>query len=127
MDDSLWQKRSSPKLKPSDAALDELWGHVEGNFDQNAAHDAFLAACVESGQLAFAASKYREMEQRCAEAGKEAAAETARLQLQRLVGAAFSLLENRRTAPLETRRLTTILAAIVSGSLLLACLYAMSQ
>ncbi|HTM44913.1 MAG TPA: hypothetical protein VL137_08160 [Polyangiaceae bacterium] len=43
----------------NDALLDALWQKIEQNWDEEAAHDRFLRACVEERQLPFAAAHYR--------------------------------------------------------------------
>lgn len=107
---------SSP---PSDAALEALWERVEARFDDEAVHQAFLSACEEKRNLAFAAVRYRSVKD--AEPG-ERADQAARI-LDKIAGLAIAQLESTRTSAPNTKRTLTIVAAVVSFGLIGFCVY----
>lgn len=106
----------------SSPVVTALWESVEQRWSEPAVHEAFLQGCIEENDLAFAARMYREQ--------KEGAAshrhELAEAQLTKITGMAFAHMAAHRTPPKESKRAVTILAALVSGALMLACIYLLS-
>lgn len=107
---------TSPKSSPVTAALFE---RVEMMWDDSTVHDAFLAACAEENDLAYAARKYREQK----EGPDEARHERAQEQLAKITNMAFSQMAAQKTRPGESKKSLLLVAALVSGGLILACVY----
>jgi hypothetical protein len=108
-----------PAATDSQRALFSLWAHVEEHFEDERAHGAFLAACDEAKDLSFAARLYRSRK----ESGSGEHALIAQKQLDKITGLAFAQLEAARTYPAPKNRTVLIVAAVVSVSLIGACVY----
>jgi hypothetical protein len=117
--DSELQDEERASSADEDRALVALWEQVLERFDQESTHGAFLAACDEKKNLAFAATRYRKVK----DEGDEAKTLEADRQLEKITALAFSQMETFRTAPKEHRRVITIIAAIVSFVLVGFCVY----
>lgn len=96
-----------------------LFERVDECWDDDAVHDSFLSACAQENDLAFAARKYREQR----DGSDEARHERAKQQLEKITGLAFAQMAAQKTPPTENKKTLTILAALVSGALILACVY----
>ena len=96
-----------------------LWETVEAKWDDPAVHEAFLQACSEEGLLAFAAQKYRE--QRDGE--NSSRRELSESQLQIVTALALAQLATVKSHPPEHRRVITVISAMVSLALIVACAY----
>lgn len=99
--------------------LEALWEAVEKKWDDASVHESFLSACAEENDLAFCARMYREQR----EGPLEERHEVAKQNLERITGMAISQMSAHRTVPEKNKRSITILAALVSGGLILACIY----
>ncbi len=99
--------------------LDALWEKVEQRWDEPNVHESFLVACAEEDDLAFGARKYREQK----DGPIETRHEFAQAQLDKITTMALSRMSSLRTPPEKNKRAITILAAVVSGGLILACIY----
>jgi hypothetical protein len=75
----------------SDPALELLWKHVLGQWDDTASHRAFLEHCREHKQLVEAAVRYRGMK------GDHARGPKAEQQLTAIAALALAQLESSRT------------------------------
>lgn len=96
-----------------------LWEAVEQKWEDPSVHDSFLNACAEENDLAYAARKYREQKD-----GPDGARhELAQRQLEKITSMAFAQMATQKTQPSENKKTITIVAALVSGALLIACLY----
>jgi hypothetical protein len=104
--------KSSPVAQALFEAVDQNWGDAH-------VHESFLAACAEENDLAFAAAKYREQRDGC-DATRHQFAEQ---QLAKITGMAFAQMVAHKTPPTENKKSLMIVAAVVSGALILACLY----
>lgn len=107
---------TSPKPSPVTQALFET---VEQRWDDSAVHESFLNACAEENDLAYAARKYREQR----DSSNEARHERAEQQLAKITSMAFCQLAAHKTQPSDSKKIFTLLAALVSGGLILACVY----
>ncbi len=109
---------------PSDGSAAALWAAVEGGWNDDVRHDAFLAFCQRTDQFSYAAGRYR-----AAQTSRGAAAEPAAARaLARIEKLAITVLElsSRKGAgvagqPLPYRRTMTLLAValfLLTGGLL---------
>jgi len=102
-------------LKPPDPALDALWKHVLSNWENDAAHHAFLDHCQRHEALDEAAVRYRGMK------GDRDRGPGAEKRLAAVLMLAMSRLEVSRKAPTPRTGSATKLMLIVLfllGSLL---------
>lgn len=99
-----------------------LWETVEARWEEPAVHEAFLQGCAEENDLAFAARKYREQKEG-PDTARHAQAEA---RLSQITAMAFAQMAARRTVPKDNKKILTLIAAIVSGALILACVYLLS-
>ena len=107
---------TSPKSSPVTLAL---WEVVEQKWEDSAVHESFLNACAEENDLAYAARKYREQR----DGADSMRHELAQQQLEKITSMAFAQMAIQKTPPSEKKTTITIVAALVSGALLMACLY----
>lgn len=106
----------------SSPVVTALWETVDARWDEFTVHEAFLHACAEENDLAFAARKYREQK----ESSNGARHARAEAQLSQITVMALAQMAARKTVPKENKKTLTIVAALVSGALLLACVYLLS-
>jgi hypothetical protein len=102
----------------------QLWRHVEQHFDNNAAHEAFLQACVAHNDLAVAARLYRGVADQHADAQTRA---LARQQLDKLPSLAWTLLKSHAKPPPEFKKASTWMSVIVCAILLFAVAVALRR
>lgn len=102
-----------------EAGLAALWEHAKENWQQPSAHDAFVEACSEQKNLAFAARLYR-LE---IESGDDADKAVTARQLEKITALAFAQIESARTPVKDHKRVITIVAVVVSLSLIVGCAY----
>ncbi len=107
---------SAPEPGPKPAGLDPIdaaWARLLERWDEEEAHEAFLALCAASGRLAEAGRRYRSVR----EGSDPKRAEEAARRIERLlVLAASSLRADRTDAETARRRahlLLTLLAATI--------------
>ena len=98
-------------------SLETLWQHVSENWEENAAHSAFISACSENKRLPFAAEQYRSAKE---DPARQAVAEA---QLQAIVAVAMASIDAQRGTPKAKSRAITIVGVLVSLSLILASLW----
>jgi hypothetical protein len=97
-----------------------LWAHVRCHFENEAAHCAFLDACVFHNNLAFAAGCYRACLEEAEHKHDLLQASVAREQLEKVTGLAWSLLKSTSKPVPQLRRTTTWIGAFVCLVLLSA-------
>ena len=102
--------------------LTALWESVETKWDEPHVHGAFLEACAAENQLAFAARKYREQK----DGDNPTRRSVAKRQLEKITTMAVAQMAALKTPPRESKRALTIVAAVISGGLILACAYLMT-
>ena len=103
-----------------DPHLDSLWHDLEGAFDDEPLHAAFLDYCAMTQQLGEAAARYREEAHRAAEAGETPRAEKAKKRLDGVLIYAMHQIDRApRTEPDAWPRKARILGVVV-GVLLTA-------
>ena len=90
----------------SEPVVEALWKNVVDDWDNDAAHVAFLEHCRVSDQLLEAAVRYRGM------TGDRARAPSAEKRLEGVALMALSQLEATRTTPRQARRQTAKLMLI---------------
>ncbi len=106
------------------AALDAAWAHVLEHWDEEAAHEAFLTLCAQTGRLAEAGRRYRNVR----EGDDPERAEEAARRIERLLAMAAASLRAERSDPDAFRRkgkatltlLATLLFVALVGTALLA-------
>ncbi|HEY3355976.1 MAG TPA: hypothetical protein VGQ83_22175 [Polyangia bacterium] len=93
---------------------ERLWREVAGRFDDPTRHTAFVAHCLHSGELAYAASRYAE-EERAQETERARIAQARRRQVQALCDALLRRPPRPEPSSGAARRLVTLLgmAAVV--------------
>jgi hypothetical protein len=97
---------------------------VEQHFDNDAAHEAFLQACVARNDLAVAARRYRSVVDQHHDAQTR---ERAQLQLDKLPSLAWTLLKSNAKPPPEFRKVTTWVSVVVCAILLFAVAIALRR
>ena len=99
-----------------DAELEALWKRVVDQWDDQAAHGAFLDHCQSRDQLAEAAARYRGM------SGDRERGDAAKKRLQGVTILALARLESERTVRDESGRNRLgglVLLALIAGALAL--------
>lgn len=97
----------------TEQALEKLWLHVVDRWDDDAAHVAFLQNSQETGTLAHAASRYRELAQ------DPARTERVQRQLAAIMALAFASLEANKTRVVRPRvpsRQRALMVAFLVGA-----------
>jgi hypothetical protein len=102
-----------------DAVAGALWEQVLADWENDTVHEAFLQACEEQTNLAYAAGRYREVKEE-ADGDRH---ERCDAQLERITGLAMAQMATLKSEPKSHRKAILILAAIVSISLTAACIY----
>jgi len=106
---------------PAPADLQALWEHLVEHFEHEAAHRAFLDACVARQDLSFAARHYRQVAEHHPD---PALRKRARQELDGLSGLAWTLLKSNAKPVPEFKKITTWISVIVCAILLIAVAFA---
>lgn len=102
------------------SSLEAMWENVAAKWDDENAHAAFLEIAAAENNLAFAAARYREVK----EVGEPSRARLAEVQLSRLTALAFAQLDASHSPAPQPKKVITLVAFVVSVTLLGACVYA---
>jgi uncharacterized membrane protein len=89
-----------------------LWQQVELDFQEDQRHQAFLDASVQTGNLAFAAARYRQA------SGDHEKKREAERRLAQVTALAFAELDAMKASRTERRRAWGLVAAVVLFGLL---------
>jgi hypothetical protein len=100
---------------------ESAWQRVLRDWEDEKAHKAFLMLCASTGQLAEAGRRYRDVREREPER-----AETAKAQIDRVLGLAMQGLSALKTepAPRSARTKMLLIAMGVSGAMIATALWA---
>lgn len=99
--------------KSPDPVLTALFELVEKNIDDESTHARFLEACASHNDLAFAARCYRELKQK-AEFGDPQYVAVFDLQLQKITGLAFAMLDSAHAPLPNYKKFVTAVAACLA-------------
>lgn len=102
----------------------ELWRHVEQHFENDAAHEVFLQACVGRRDLTVAARLYRGVAEQHHDAETR---DRARQQLDKLTGLAWTLLKSDAKPPPQFKKISTWLSVVMCAILLFAVAIALHR